>query len=169
MAIDDLVLSNIGQLTGHLSGSFNRWAKAALKVRANTYTPADLWTDLTWQFNQNWDTWSSITSFPGYPVTPTCEIHAAYDKLKGQGSTVYVRHQLSAASFKATDLLELGGANTIGAAYVTVAKTGTFDGGVQVTLSADAPARGVYRGLALADLSGGTQFVPLAWIIVAAN
>jgi len=176
MPIEDLLLNNLGILNGFIGGTVQRWTKAAMDARASTYGFDDLFGTLREQFVDNWDTWSTLLNFSGYPLTPTVTIEAKFSKLNGKSKTVFTGQRLTAAAFQYTDLEQFGGNNTIPAASVQAtippANMGgnfDFDGRAIVTLLANAPAAGTYRGLILVKTPNMASFEPLTWVVVIAD
>ncbi len=175
MPIEDLLLNNLGVLNGFIGGTVQRWTKAAMDARAPGYGFNNLFGTLREQFVDNWDTFSTLLNFSGYPLTPTVTIEAKFSKLNGRNKTVFTGQRLTGAAFQYTDLEQFGGPNTIPAASVQAtlppAPAGNFDfdGLAIVTLLANAPAAGTYRGLILVKTPVMASFEPLTWVVVIAD
>lgn len=182
MAIEDVVLLNLGVWGSFLQRSVERWTKAAMDARVVGYDINDLFETMREQFVENWDTSSELTRFSGYPVTPTVVIQGRFDALTGRTGAVYVRQRLTgvpAGDYIKTDLERIGNpADKIASASVGVelptALSGgdypyDFDGKAIVRLSANAPVAGVYRGLILVKFPTSATPEPLTWVVVVAD
>lgn len=171
MAFDDVLLDNLGAIGSHISTTIQLWSGAAVKARqAGGYPAATFWTDLQKQFVSNWDLWNQLTNFSGYPNLPTAYLGGAYGSLAGKSlSTVFARQNLTNALFMLTDLVDQTGNNTIAAANLAYTKSGDLNGQVTINLKVNAPAAGVYKGVALVDPAGGTNYEPLADLLVVAT
>jgi hypothetical protein len=176
MPIEDLLLSNLGVVSGFIGGTVQRWTKAAMDARNSGYGFNSLFGTLREQFVDNWDTWSTLTNFSGYPLTPTVTIESNFSSLSGKKKTVFTGQRLTNATFQSTDLEQFGGTNKILAANVqttipTSAMGGDFDfdGKAIITLLANAPSAGTYRGLVLVKTPQMASFEPLTWVVVIAD
>jgi hypothetical protein len=176
MPIEDLLLNNLGVVSGFIGGTVQRWTKAAMDARNPGYSFNSLFGTLREQFIDNWDTWSTVLNFSGYPLTPTLTIQSQFSSLSGKNKAVYTRQRLTNAAFQSTDLEQFGGANTIPAANVqTIIPASAmggdfdFDGKAIITLLANAPAAGTYRGLILVKTPQMASFEPLTWVVVIAD
>jgi len=54
-------------------------------------------------------------------------------------------------------------------AMLSAVVEGDFDGKLRVDIYKNAPAAGVYRGMAMVKPTGVADFMPLAWIVVVAT
>jgi hypothetical protein len=170
MAFDELISPQAALLQSLLANAWARWSSAANRARTSTYTIDDLFEDLRQQFVSNWDTWNDVMGLPTLTQLPTVTIQGQYSNLTGLTGEARVSQRLTYATYLTPPLEQVGGANTVPFA---AAKTGLFDGSVQVTLAGNAalPAPGpdVYRGVVLGDPQGGTSWEPLAWVVVVAT
>ena len=178
MAADELLSGQIGRLAKYLEDTRRRWRDAANAARANpNYSIDDLFHEARAQFVDNWDTWTDLVLFPGAPEgpMPTISLRRAIgtppipSAAAPHTSSTYVAGRLSDASFDKTALEPFGAGAAIPVGSYDLSFSGDFDGRLVLELKAEPPAAGVYRGLALADLSGGSSPEPLAWLVVVAT
>jgi hypothetical protein len=171
MAFDELLSPQAAYLQSMASTAWDRWKAAANRARTSAYTLDDLFEDLRSQFVENWDTWNQMMGLPTETQLPTVTIQAQYNALSNKSGQARVHPRLTNMDFLAPPLEQLGGNQTI--ATYTVAKTGVFDGYVQVTLgqNVNQPAGNfdVYRGLVLTSMQGANSWKPLSWVVVIAN
>lgn len=176
MPIEDLLLNNLGVVNGFIGGTVQRWTKAAMDARQSGYAFTDLFATLREQFTDNWNTWAALTNFSGYPLTPTVTIQGKFSSLAGSNKAVYAGQRLTTATFQYTDLEQFGGSAKISAANVqaTIPNSAMggdfdFDGKAIITLLANAPSAGIYRGAVLVKTPAMANFEPLTWVVVIAD
>lgn len=177
MAKDELISGQIGRLARYFEESRVRWRDAANEARGAGFDINRLFHYSRLQFVDNWDTWNDLMLFPGTPDAPlpTISHRRRIGSLPAptpgapETSSTYVPARLTSATFGKTPLEPFGAGAPIPVGSYELSLTGDYDGRLVFELTAEVPAAGVYRGLALADLTGGASLEPLAWLVVVAE
>lgn len=165
MAFDEFLASHVGTARGFLGRSLLRWRDAANAARQPGFVVADLFTALREQFVDNWNTWNGVMAGP--ETIPTITITAGGAGLIGRSGATIVRQRLTGFAFLRTPLEDFAGGNTIPANYA-LAVQGNFDGELLVTMAANAPVAGTYRGMVLGRIPPAVDWHPVAWVVAIA-